>query len=334
MGVLSFANPACTTTTSVTNLACVTTLSDFLGIMASGARDAKKRYLEDGRSNDFPWKRISPSAKQNMKEDNKLSQNELVSVGNGTLVVETSSGKQKPYKGVFCKRKAQPQTHSPVYRKKVLHKGCGCDMANKENELAAGNLHEKLQNERRSFMLNSGESCSSQTEGPSSKFNGFFAEVSKDHDTMSQVLFSRNLRLNVALTFWKKRSVNELVAYLVRMQDLGVVVDCLPIITNSLQEDKTTISTGCCVDLLPLVKSLLRSKYEEYVIVGLNWLQAIVKRWWTQLSSNSESSEDENVQILKNQLSGIWKQENHLASFPGYTGNIAKDLDSYLSQLQ
>lgn len=302
--------------------------------MASGARDAKKRDLEEVCSNDFPRKRISPSAKQNMKEDNNLSRNKLVSVGNGTLVIETSSSNQNPCKVIFCKRKASQHAHSPVYRKKVLPKGWGCDMANKENELAAGNLHEKLQNERRSFMLNSGESCSSQTEGPSSKFNGFFAEVSKDHDTMAQVLFSRNLRLNVALTFWKKRSVNELVAYLVRMQDLGVVVDCLPILTNSLQEDKSSVSTGCCVDLLPLVKSLLRSKYEEYVIVGLNWLQAIVKKWWTQLSANSESSEDANVQILKHQLSGIWKQENHLTSFPGYTGNIAKDLDGYLSQLQ
>ncbi|CAH2327713.1 Hypothetical predicted protein [Pelobates cultripes] len=301
--------------------------------MASGARDAKKRDLEEGCSNDFPRKRISPSAKQNMKEDNYLSPNKLVSVGNGTLVVESPSSNQKLYKVVYCRRKARQQTQSPVYRKKLHPKGLGGDMANKENELAAGNLHEKLQNERCSLMLNSTDSCSAQTEGPSSKYNGFFAEVSKDHDTMAQVLFSRNLRLNVALTFWKKRSVNELVAYLVRMQDLGVVVDFLPVLTNSLQEDKSSVSMGCCVDLLPLVKSLFKSKYEEYIIVGLNWLQAIVKRWWTPLSANSESPADENVLILKHQLSAMWKQENHLTSFPGYTGNIAKDLDGYLSQL-
>ncbi|KAM8921579.1 KATNB1-like protein 1 [Pelodytes ibericus] len=300
--------------------------------MAAGARDAKKRELDEVCANDFPRKRVSPSARQNMKEGN-LSQDKLASVGNGTLAVESSSSSQKLYKVIYCKRKARQQTQSPSYRKNQLPKGWGCDMANKENELAAGNLQEKLQNERRSCALSATDSGPPQTEGPSSKYSGFFAEVSKDHETMAQVLFSRNLRLNVALTFWRKRSVNELVAYLVRMQDLGVVVDCLPVLTNSLQEDNASVSIGCCVDLLPLVKSLLKSKYEEYVIVGLNWLQAIVKRWWTQLSSNSDSPTDENVAILKCQLSAMWQQENHLISFPGYTGNIAKDLDGYLSQL-
>ena len=84
---------------------------------------------------------------------------------------------------------------------------------------------------------------------------------------MAQVLFSRNLRLNVALTFWRKRSTSELVAYLIRIEDLGVVVDCLPVLTKSLQEEKQYISLGCCVDVLPLVKSLLKSRFEEYITI-------------------------------------------------------------------
>ncbi|KAM4664836.1 KATNB1-like protein 1 [Discoglossus pictus] len=300
--------------------------------MASGAQDTKKRDLDESYANDFPRKRVSPSAKQNMKEDKQTSQEELVSDRNSSLVLQSPESTHKLFKVVYCKRKARLQTQSPSYRKRQLPGSRCCDMANKENELAAGNLHDKLHNERRSFVFNSNDTGSPQTEGPSSKYSCFFAEVSKDHETMAQVLFSRNLRLNVALTFWRKRSVNELVAYLVRIQDLGVVVDCLPVLTNSLQEDKASVSVGCCVDLMPLVKNLLTSKFEEYVIVGLNWLQAIVKRWWTQLSVNSGNS-DENIQILKHQLSGMWQQENHLTSVPGYTGNIAKDLDSYLSQL-
>ena len=73
--------------------------------------------------------------------------------------------------------------------------------------------------------------------------------------------------MNVALTFWRKRSISELVAYLVRIEDLGVVVDCLPVLTNSLQEEKQYISLGCCIDLLPLVKSLLKSRFEEYITI-------------------------------------------------------------------
>jgi len=75
------------------------------------------------------------------------------------------------------------------------------------------------------------------------------------------------LRLNVALTFWRKRSTSELVAYLIRIEDLGVVVDCLPVLTKSLQEEKQYISLGCCVDVLPLVKSLLKSRFEEYITI-------------------------------------------------------------------
>uniref|UniRef100_A0A8C5NTV4 Katanin p80 subunit C-terminal domain-containing protein n=1 Tax=Jaculus jaculus TaxID=51337 RepID=A0A8C5NTV4_JACJA len=200
-------------------------------------------------------------------------------------------------------------------------------------QLAAYISPEKLRHDSRTFLVNSSDSGSSQTESPSSKYSGFFSEVSQDHETMAQVLFSRNLRLNVALTFWRKRSITELVAYLVRIEDLGVVVDCLPVLTNSLQEEKQYISLGCCVDLLPLVKSLLKSKFEEYVIVGLNWLQAVIKRWWSELSSKTEIINDGNIKILKQQLSGLWEQENHLTLVPGYTGNIAKDVDAYLLQL-
>lgn len=52
-------------------------------------------------------------------------------------------------------------------------------MANKENELAcAGNLLAKVHNSR-TYFLNSSDSGSSQTEGPSSKYSGFFSEVSR-----------------------------------------------------------------------------------------------------------------------------------------------------------
>ncbi|XP_040189293.1 KATNB1-like protein 1 isoform X2 [Rana temporaria] len=293
-------------------------MHDSLYIMAPGACHIKKRDLHDSRTDDHPKKRGSPSLKQNMKED-RLSQ------GQGESLEDSN---RQLYKVVVFKRKSL----GPAYRRKQHLKGLDCDMANKENELG-GNLQDKLQNDRHTFVLNSSDSGSTQTEGASSKYSSFFTEVSKDHEVMSQVLFSRNLRLNVALTFWKKHSVNELVAYLVRMQDLGVMADCLPVLTNSLQEDKASISVGCCVDLLPLVKSLLKSKFEEYVIVGLNWLQAIVKKWWTQFSTSPENSLDENVLMLKRQLSAIWLQESYLASVPGYTGNIAKDLDGYLSRL-
>uniref|UniRef100_A0A8C7EAS8 Katanin regulatory subunit B1 like 1 n=1 Tax=Nothoprocta perdicaria TaxID=30464 RepID=A0A8C7EAS8_NOTPE len=286
--------------------------------MASGAHnDRKQNVLHiEGHSIDLPRNRISSVTKKIMKEDKK-SPKQLALYTNRITVGKTVTSTPSLFKVVYCKRKVHCYTPKPCYRKKQFPKFRGCDMANKENELAcAGNLPAKLHNDSRSHLLNSSDSGSSQTEGPSSKYSGFFSEVSQDHETMAQVLFSRNLRLNVALTFWRRRSISELVAYLV-----------------SLQEEKPYISVGCCVDLLPLVKSLLKSKYEEYVIVGLNWLQAVIKRWWSELSAHTEKTEDGNIPILKHQLSGLWEQESHLTLVPGYTGNIAKDVNAYLLQL-
>ncbi|XP_010709920.1 KATNB1-like protein 1 isoform X2 [Meleagris gallopavo] len=302
--------------------------------MASEAHNAKKQKVLhiEGRPVDLPRKRVSSSTKKIMKEDKK-SPKQLASYTNRITVGKTVTSPLSLFKAVHCKRKVHCYIAKPCYKKKQFPKSRGCNMANKENELAcAGNLPAKL-NDSRTHLLNSSDSGSSQTEGPSSKYSAFFSEVSQDHETMAQVLFSRNLRLNVALTFWRRRSIGELVAYLLRIQDLGVVVDCLPVLTNSLQEEKPYISVGCCVDLLPLVKSLLKSKYEEYVIVGLNWLQAVIKRWWSELSAHKERAEDGNMIILKQQLSELWEQENHLTLVPGYTGNIAKDVNAYLLQL-
>ncbi|KAB0353146.1 hypothetical protein FD755_024139 [Muntiacus reevesi] len=91
------------------------------------------------------------------------------------------------------------------------------------------------------------------------------------------------------LTFWRKRNISELVAYLIRIEGLGVVVDCFPMLTKILQKKNT-----------------------------------VIKRWWSELSPKTEIVNDGNMQILKQQLSGLWEQENHLTLVPGYTGNISQ----------
>lgn len=67
--------------------------------------------------------------------------------------------------------------------------------------------------------------------------------------------------------------------------------------------------------------------------MGLNWVQAVIKRWWSELSAQKEKIEDGNIPVLKEQLSGLWEQESRLTLVPGYTGNIAKDVNAYLLQL-
>ncbi|XP_037589969.1 KATNB1-like protein 1 [Cebus imitator] len=282
-------------------------------ITASETHNVKKwnfRNKNEDHFIDLPRKKICNFTNKNMKEVKK-SPKQLAAYIN-RIVGQTVKSSDK-----LCK---------VIYGRKFPGSG-GCDMANKENELAcAGHLPEKLHHDSQTYLVNSSDSGSSQTESLSLKHSRFFPEV-------SQFLFSRNLRLNVALTFWRKRSISGLADYLLRIEDLGVVVECLPVRTNSLQEEKQYISLCCYVDLLALVKSLLKIAFEEYVIVGLNWLQAVTKRWWSELSSKTEIINDGNTRILKQQLNGLWEQENYLTLVPGYTGNIAKDVDAYLFQL-
>ncbi|XP_059811568.1 KATNB1-like protein 1 [Hemitrygon akajei] len=243
----------------------------------------------------------------------------------------------KTVKAVCSKKKTRHRVQRNVDIKKQRPSFWSCDMANKENEVLCSGTVPKVCNDNRNSQLNSGEFPASQTDGTSVTYADYFAQISKDHATMTQVLFGRNLRLSVALTFWQK-SASELVAYLVRIRDTAVVADCLPVLTKSLEEEKESISIGCCVDLLPLVQELLRSRFEEYLIVGLNWLWAVLKRWWPELSANAKNSdatnvEDQNIVIMKDQLRQLREQGYHLSSFPGYTGKVAKSVGTYLEQL-
>lgn len=243
----------------------------------------------------------------------------------------------KTAKAVCAKKKTRRRIQRNVGNKKQRPRVWSCDMANKENEVVCSGTVPKVYNDNRNSQLNSSEFSVSQTDSASVTNADYFAQISKDHATMTQVLFGRNLRLSVALTFWQK-SASELVAYLVRIQDTAVVADCLPVLTKSLEEEKESISIGCCVDLLPLVQELLRSRFEEYLIVGLNWLRAVLKRWWPELSTDAKNcdvtgTEDRNIVIMKDRLRQLREQGYHLSSAPGYTGKVAQSVGTYLEQL-
>ncbi|XP_039598002.1 KATNB1-like protein 1 [Polypterus senegalus] len=286
-----------------------------------------------------PKSNMLPSWTKNMKEAYFLKEEieEEYSTKKRSPVGLNIYNSFKVKKGlVFRKKGTRQAVHTSAELKQPLVRW-GCDMANKENELScAGSLHERLHNDRYSLALSSGETT--KMDGAVSKYNDYLAEISKDHDTMTQVLFGRNLKLNVALTLWR-RNAGELVAYLIRIQDTGVLVDCLPVITKSLQEEKPCMSVGCCVDLFPLVKNMLRSSFEEYLVVGLHWVQSVIKKWWPELSEKGKCTsdghpEDRNIQVMKKHLHELWEHGCHLCFAPGTTGELAKDIESYLSQLR
>uniref|UniRef100_A0A3Q0RPW5 Katanin p80 subunit C-terminal domain-containing protein n=1 Tax=Amphilophus citrinellus TaxID=61819 RepID=A0A3Q0RPW5_AMPCI len=213
---------------------------------------------------------------------------------------------------VSCKRKTH---HLTLARRKQLGSGRTCDAANKENET---NAQQDIFNmDSWEFPLHvTNNHRTSRSESEEAEYCAL-TEVSKltrDHNTMTDVLFGRNLRLKVALTLWQ-RNVGELLTYFLR---------CVP--CSCIDEDSPKITIGCCVDLFPLVSKILRSPYEEHLIVGLKWIRSVLKHWWEDLkaSSFSGSTNPLNFQVFNQQLWEFWQQEPFLKSVPGPAGDMAK----------
>ncbi|KAI4872390.1 hypothetical protein NFI96_029861, partial [Prochilodus magdalenae] len=304
-------------------------------IMATGnhvGNDAEFHRLKQAQSHGLFRNKSCIEDGKNMKEvSSDSSQNEAVDYLNKEEIdkerfpVGRCSHNYGKAKRVVSKKTRHTTVGSGVRRREPLA-GRSSDMANKENELTCAEDVQGIHyNDNCGFPVNSTEA--SKMAGAGSKYSDYFTELSKDHEAMTHVLFGRNLRLNVALTLWR-RNASELVAYLIRIQDKGVLVDCLPVLTKSLQEEQPCISIGCCVDLLPQVKAILLSTYEEHLIVALHWVQSVIKKWWPELYPDGkrlqDGCSDRNVQAMRRQLLELWDEKSQLTSVPGTVGEITK----------
>ncbi|XP_045066060.1 KATNB1-like protein 1 isoform X2 [Coregonus clupeaformis] len=259
--------------------------------MASGSHDGQGREFHHGKPHGFLHHiSIHSAADKNMKEVDFLNKEEI----DKERFPVSRCAHIKAKRVSVCNKRKLSSRHSVVVSSGVRRRAppagrAVCDMANKENELTCPEEVQAIHyNDNCVFPVNSASEAGSKMAGSGNKYSDYFTELSKDHDAMTHVLFGRNLRLNVALTLWR-RNASELVAYLIRIEDTGVLLDCLPVITKSLQDEAPCISLGCCVDLLPQVKSILASEYEEHLIVGLHWVQSVIKKWWPE---NGKSLQD------------------------------------------
>ncbi|XP_053290356.1 KATNB1-like protein 1 isoform X1 [Pleuronectes platessa] len=237
---------------------------------------------------------------------------------------------------VSCKRKTHHQT---LAWRMPLGSGRTFDAANKDEMSSLQDVHQEIfEMDPLEFPLNVSHNHRTGRTGSEQADCSALSELSKDHSAMIDVLFGRNLRLKVAFTLWH-RNVGELLTFFLRIQDIGVFVDFLPLISrSSIDEDSLRITIGFCVDLFPLVTEVLTKPYEEYLIVGLNWIHSVLKKWWQQLrasgySGSSEAVLEKNFQVFNQLLMELWLDEPSLKFAPGAAGEKAKVIDSYLSQL-
>uniref|UniRef100_A0AAQ4QUZ8 Katanin p80 subunit C-terminal domain-containing protein n=1 Tax=Gasterosteus aculeatus aculeatus TaxID=481459 RepID=A0AAQ4QUZ8_GASAC len=218
---------------------------------------------------------------------------------------------------VSCKRKTH---HLTVTRRKQPAIG---KMHDKENEMKCVQDVDLWE-----FPLQVDNNPETGKTGSQLAAHSSLTELTRDHSTMTNVLFGRNLRLKVSQTLWR-RSVGELLTYFLRIQDIAVFVDLLPLIIKSIDEASPTVTIGCCVDLFPLVRKVLTNPYEEYLIVGLKWIISVLKNWWRDLKTSgyggsTELPLDKNFQAFNQQLAELWHQEPLLKSVPGPAGDMTK----------
>ncbi|KAK9533551.1 hypothetical protein VZT92_008662 [Zoarces viviparus] len=237
---------------------------------------------------------------------------------------------------VSCKRKTH---HLTVTRRKQHGIGKIYDAANKENEMKCmQDVQQQIFDmDPWEFPLQVNNDPETEKSGSEQADYCSLTELTMDHSTMNDVLFGRNLRLKVSHTLWQ-RNVGELLTYFLRIQDIGVFVDFLPLISKSIDENSPRVTIGCCVDLFPLVKKVLTNPYEEYLTVGLKWIHSVLKNWWGDLKTTGYSGSTKlpmakNFQAFNQQLAELWHQEPLLKSVPGPAGDMAKVIDSFLSQL-
>lgn len=297
--------------------------------MDSSCDNGDYQNTEHASKQDAAFYKVTYRHGRNTKEEEELNKKRYPVSRSGN-----NPGRVK--RVVSCKRKTH---HLTVARRKQLGTGRTCDAANKENEM---NCMQDMQQEifdmdPWEFPLNVDNNHGTGGTGSEQAEYCTLNELRRDHGTMTHLLFGRNLRLKVSLTLWQ-RNFGELLTYFLRIQDIGVIVDFLPLISKSIAEDSRRITIGCCVDLFPLVKRVLATPYEEYLIVGLKWINSVLKNWWEDLRASgyggsTKPSSDKNFQVFNQQLLELWHQEPLLKSVPGAAGDMAKVIDSFLSQL-
>ncbi|XP_033626251.1 katanin p80 WD40 repeat-containing subunit B1-like [Asterias rubens] len=115
-----------------------------------------------------------------------------------------------------------------------------------------------------------------QTEGEA------LESLMRGHDSMCAVLTSRNRNLDVVKAIWTAGDVRTAVESAVNMRDQAIIVDLI----NIMLMKKSLWSLDLCVVLLPKIKDLMTSKYENYVQCGCAAVKLILKSFTTLIKSN------------------------------------------------
>jgi len=112
------------------------------------------------------------------------------------------------------------------------------------------------------------------------------------HTTMLGILGSRAQALRVVGMLWKE-GVDKVIQHLVEQDDQSLAIDVLPTLTLEIKQNgrshKNSTPTDqratmpACLEMLPLIKSLVNCAYEDYQIISLQLISAMLYKWIDEL---------------------------------------------------
>jgi len=118
------------------------------------------------------------------------------------------------------------------------------------------------------------------------------APVDDQHDTMMQIFSNRLLKIKAAKIEAKGGS-NSAIQFLAKHGDTALAMDMLPIINKNVAISESEAYTGqkpslsACLELLPVLKEMVESRYETYQITALQSILAILTCWEKDFKAGS-----------------------------------------------
>ncbi|XP_021342965.1 katanin p80 WD40 repeat-containing subunit B1-like isoform X2 [Mizuhopecten yessoensis] len=119
--------------------------------------------------------------------------------------------------------------------------------------------------------------------------------VLKGHGAMAQVMSGRSKNIQIVRAMWTSGNTKTAVDSAISMNDQAVLVDLL----NVLNLKSGLWSLELCATLLPLVKDLLQSKYDSYVMTACNALKIILRNFGPVIKSNLTAPPSVGVDISR-----------------------------------
>ncbi|XP_071494465.1 katanin p80 WD40 repeat-containing subunit B1-like [Diadema antillarum] len=162
----------------------------------------------------------------------------------------------------------------------------------------------------------------------------------KGHSSMCQVLSSRHRNLDVIRAIWSAGDVKTSIESAVNMKDQAILVDLL----NIMLLKKSLWNLDICVVVLPKLKELLTSKYENYVQTSCACLKLVLRNF-TNLINQNIKCPPSGVDITREEryrkcskcytyliaVRGTVEDKQHVA---GKLGSTFRELHLLLAQLE